>query len=66
MSVSQYKRYIWLVDTIRSAGKISREEIHRKWASARINDNHKPRLADSTLFRVTKAMLRIPKAVYVA
>lgn len=51
MSVSQYKRYIWLVDTIRSAGKISREEIDRKWASARINDNHEPRLADSTFFR---------------
>ncbi len=51
MSVSQYKRYIWLVDTIRSAGKISREEIDRKWASARINDNHESRLADSTFFR---------------
>ncbi len=51
MSVSQYKKYIWLVDTIRSAGKISREEIDRKWASARINDNHESRLADSTFFR---------------
>ena len=51
MSVSQYKRYIWLVDTIRSAGKISREEIDRKWANARINDNHESRLADSTFFR---------------
>lgn len=51
MSVSQYKRYIWLVDTIRSAGKISKEEIDRKWANARINDNHESRLADSTFFR---------------
>ena len=51
MSVVQYKKYFWLVDTIRSAGKISREEIDRKWASARINDNHEPRLADSTFFR---------------
>ena len=40
-----------MVDTIRSAGKISREEIDRKWASARINDNHESRLADSTFFR---------------
>jgi predicted DNA-binding transcriptional regulator YafY len=51
MSVSQYKRYIWLVDIIRSAGKISKEEIDRKWANARINDNHESRLADSTFFR---------------
>ncbi len=40
-----------MVDTIRSAGKISKEEIDRKWANARINDNHESRLADSTFFR---------------
>ena len=51
MSVSQHKKYVWLVDTIRSAGKISRKEIDRKWASARINDNHESRLPDSTFFR---------------
>ena len=51
MSVVQYKKYVWLVDTIRSAGKISREEIDRKWAGARINDNHESRLPDSTFFR---------------
>lgn len=27
MSVVQYKKYFWLVDTIRSAGKISKEQI---------------------------------------
>ncbi len=51
MSVSQYKKYIWLVDTIRSAGKISREEIDRKWANSSINENHERGLADSTFFR---------------
>jgi predicted DNA-binding transcriptional regulator YafY len=54
MSVVQYKKYIWLVDTIRSAGKITRDQIDRKWASARINDDHEPRLPDSTFFRYKK------------
>lgn len=26
MSVVQYKKYFWLVDTIRSAGKITKEQ----------------------------------------
>ena len=29
MSVVQYKKYFWLVDTIRSAGKITKEQIDR-------------------------------------
>ena len=29
MSVLQYNKYIWLVDTIRSAGKITKEDIDR-------------------------------------
>lgn len=56
MSVSQYKKYIWLVDTIRSAGKISREEIDYKWASAHINENHEPHLPESTFFRYKNAI----------
>ena len=32
MSVVQYKKYFWLVDTIRSAGKITKEQIDRKWS----------------------------------
>ncbi len=56
MSVVQYKKYFWLVDTIRSAGRISREEIDRKWASARINDNHESRLPESTFFRYKNAI----------
>ena len=40
MSVVQYKKYFWLVDTIRSAGKITKEQIDRKWSSSRYNDSH--------------------------
>ena len=35
-----FQRLIWLVDTIYSAGHISREEIDRRWVSSRYNDMH--------------------------
>lgn len=38
MPASQFKRYIWLVDTIRSAGRISRQDIDRRWANSSLND----------------------------
>ena len=31
MSVSQYKQYIWLVDTIRANRRLNKEQIDRKW-----------------------------------
>lgn len=31
MSVSQYKKYIWLVDTIRANRRLNIEQIDRKW-----------------------------------
>lgn len=31
MAATQYNKYIWLVDTIRSAGKITKAEIDRRW-----------------------------------
>lgn len=51
MSLLQYKKYIWLVDTIRSAGQITKDEIDRKWSSSSINENHESKFADSTFFR---------------
>ena len=46
MAFLQYKKYIWLVDTIRSAGHISKEEIDRKWYYSSINENHEPKFAE--------------------
>ena len=43
MAFTQYNKYIWLVDTIRSAGKISRAEIDRRWSQAHINERHESR-----------------------
>ena len=54
MSVVQYKKYVWLIDTIRSAGKISREQLDRKWAKSTLNDNHESRIPDSSFFRYKK------------
>ena len=51
MALLQYKKYIWLVDTIRSAGKISKEEIDRRWRSSSINENHDTRIPDSSFYR---------------
>lgn len=34
-----FQRLIWLVDTIYSAGHISREQIDRRWATSRYNDD---------------------------
>lgn len=51
MSLLQYKKYLWLVDTIRSAGKISKEEIDRRWRNSSINENHDSKISDSTFFR---------------
>ena len=51
MSVLQYNKYIWLVDTIRSAGKITKEDIDRKWVSSSYNENHESRFPERTFFR---------------
>jgi len=37
-----FSRYIWLVDTIYSAGKISFEDISRKWERSSWNDDNEP------------------------
>ena len=41
-----FQRLIWLVDTIYSAGHISRDEIDHRWCSARYNErSQRSRLA---------------------
>lgn len=51
MAATQYNKYIWLVDTIRSAGKITKEEIDRRWGHANLNEYHETRIPDRTFFR---------------
>ena len=40
MNADLYNRYIWLVDTIFSAGRISKHEIDRLWQSSALNTEH--------------------------
>lgn len=54
MASAQYNRYIWLVDTIRSAGKITRAEIDRKWSYSHYNENHESTFPDRSFFRCKK------------
>ena len=51
MAATQYNKYIWLVDTIRSAGKITKAEIDRRWLHANLNECHESRIPDRTFFR---------------
>ena len=56
MAASQFKRYIWLVDTIRSTGKISRQDIDRRWAKSPLNEQGESRLPERTFFRYKDAV----------
>ena len=37
-----YAKYLWLINTVYEAGKISFEEIASKWNDSYINDLHQP------------------------
>lgn len=37
-SINQFKRYLWLVDVIYSAGEIAREEIDCRWVGSPYDD----------------------------
>ena len=38
MAKNYFNRYVWLIDTIKRNGHISREEISRLWEQSRLND----------------------------
>jgi len=42
MARQQLKRYIWLIDTIRSSNGITFEEINDRWMHSSLNDEGKP------------------------
>ena len=52
MSVSQYKKYIWLVDTIRANRRLNKEQIDRKWSNSRLNEKHASRIPSTTFFNM--------------
>lgn len=46
-----FKRLIWLVDTIFSAGHITRDEIDCRWARSSYNENHDPEYGERNFHR---------------
>ena len=57
MASSLYNRYIWLVDTIFSAGRISKHEIDRLWQSSALNTEHEQEYEPRTFHRHKEAIL---------
>lgn len=51
------KRYLWLIDTLRSRGEMTYEEISSAWARSAINDNRST-LSKRTLYNHCQAILR--------
>lgn len=39
-SLNVLRRYIWLIDTIKSAGRITLEDINRKWEKSNLNEKN--------------------------
>lgn len=50
-SATLFNRYIWLTDLIYSAGRITREEVDRRWERASINDMHESHIPERTFHR---------------
>ena len=57
-----YAKYMWLISTIYDAGKISFEDIARKWDNAYINDLHQP-LKLRTFHNHRRAILMLWKRI---
>jgi len=53
-----FKRYIWLIDTIYSAGKISLKEIQNRWKQSAVNDDGSI-IGERTFHRYREAIFSI-------
>ena len=54
-----FQRLIWLVDTIYSAGHITREEIDRRWSNSHFNDMHESRYGERNFHRHRETILEL-------
>lgn len=58
-SVKLIRRYVWLVDTIRRAGKITLEDINNKWLSSSLQNGEEEGLPERTFHRHREAIADI-------
>lgn len=52
-----FNKYVWLVNTIYEAGRISKEDIDRRWASCYLNDNHETHIQTRAFHRYKESIL---------
>lgn len=53
-----YNRYVWLIDTIKRRGRITRGELNRRWQAASCNDDGS-QLCRRTLFNYRRAIQQL-------
>lgn len=46
--ITQIQQYLWLANTILSAGRITRDQINRRWAYSSINEDHTSAIPERT------------------
>lgn len=54
-----FQRYLWLVDTIYSAGSITRDEIDRRWVHSAYNDAHESQYGERNFHRHREAIFEM-------
>lgn len=57
MASTMFNKYVWLVNTIYEAGRISKEDIDRRWASCYLNDNHETHIQTRAFHRYKESIL---------
>lgn len=57
MSANLFSRYIWLIDTIRSYGRITRAELNRRWQRSALSDGQP--LARRTFYNYRNAIAEL-------
>ena len=50
--ITQFKRYMWLVDLLHAHGALSKEEIDDYWSRSSLNDKHESRIPKRTFMRM--------------
>lgn len=49
MASTMFNKYVWLVNIIYEAGRISKEDIDHRWTSCYLNDNRERYIQDGCL-----------------
>lgn len=57
MASTMFNKYVWLVNTVYEAGRISKEDIDRRWSACYLNDNHETHIQPRAFHRYKEAIL---------